>query len=355
MTKKVLLGMSGGVDSSIAVKLLQDEGYDVLGATMKLTDDKIVKHNHLPESISDAKKVANAFNIDHMEVDFKDEFNRQIISYFVEAYEQGTTPNPCIVCNKQIKFGKFLDLAIDEGCDYVATGHYAKIEKDETTGRYLLKRAVDSKKDQTYFLYRLNQDALSRSLMPLGYYTKDQVREIGKEMKLEIAGKKDSEEICFVQHEDHGSFILRMNPDAAFPGNFVDEDGKVLGQHKGIIHYTVGQRRGLGIATGERIFVSNINPKRNEITVSDVDSIMKTKVIVKDINLIPFDSFEGEMEVTTKIRHSMIEYPAKIKMLDEDTIEIKFDSPVRGPAKGQSAVFYDGDIVVGGGFIVDYK
>ena len=253
------------------------------------------------------------------------------------------------MCNKHIKFEELLRKSIALGADYIATGHYATIEN--VNGRYLLKRSQDDKKDQTYALYTLTQDQLSRTLMPCGAYSKTEIREIAEKIGLEVFRKKDSQEICFVPDNNHGRFIEKFTGKTLNPGNFVDKNGKVLGKHKGIVNYTIGQRKGLGIALGKPMFVTDIIPEKNQVVLGEEEDIFKTELIAKDINLIPFDSFEGEMEVTAKVRYSAKPAAATIIQLDKDRVRVKFEEKQRAITKGQSVVFYDKDIVVGGGII----
>ncbi|MBV1818236.1 tRNA 2-thiouridine(34) synthase MnmA [Anaerosalibacter bizertensis] len=355
MKKKVVLGMSGGVDSSVAAYILKEAGYDVIGVTMTM----IPKDEEFDEkeggccsisSVNDARKVAEKLDIPFYVMNFKDVFERKVINYFVDEYLQGRTPNPCVVCNKYIKFDEFLRKAEGLGAYYVATGHYANIEKDESTDRYLLKRAADSKKDQTYFLYNMTQYQLEHTLMPLYNITKDRVREIAEKIDLNVHNKPDSEEICFIPDDDHGKFIKNREPDKVKPGYFVDENGNTLGKHKGIVYYTVGQRKGLGIAVGRKVFVQKIIPEKNLIVIGDEDKIFKSKLYAEDINIIPYDNIPKDLEVTAKVRYSMKETKALVNPHKDGAI-VEFKSPQRAITKGQSVVFYDGDVVVGGGII----
>jgi tRNA-specific 2-thiouridylase len=355
MKKKVVLGMSGGVDSSVAAYLLREQGYDVIGVTLsQVPHDEEADENAggccSLSSVLDAKIVAHTLGIPHYVINFRDIFDKKVITYFVEEYLQGRTPNPCLMCNKYIRFDKFLDKAISLGADYLATGHYAIVEKDCDTNRYLMKKSADNRKDQTYFLHTLNQHQLSHVLFPLGGLTKDKVRKIAEEIGLLTHNKPDSEEICFIPDNDHGRFIEKRVPNEVKPGNFVDTEGNILGQHKGIVYYTIGQRKGLGLATGHRVFVQKIDAERNEIVVGLEDGLYNKKLYAEEINLIPFDSFYGEMEVTAKIRHTMKESKAVIRPYNKGVL-VEFDEPQRAITKGQAVVFYKGDLVIGGGII----
>ncbi|GAB6169955.1 tRNA 2-thiouridine(34) synthase MnmA [Clostridium carnis] len=354
MKKKVVVGMSGGVDSSVAAYLLKEQGYDVIGVTMKHweEDDDFVEREGGCCSLSateDARRVADKLGIPFYVLNFKESFKDKVIDYFVQEYIEGKTPNPCIACNKHIKFDEFLRRAKGIGADYVATGHYAKIE--EKDGRFLLIRADDNKKDQTYALYNFTQEQLSQTLMPCGEFTKDKIREIAKEIGLAVHNKKDSEEICFIPDNDHGSYILKLMPNKVKEGNFVDKNGNILGKHKGIVYYTIGQRKGLGLALGRPVFVTDINPKTNEVVIGPEEDIFKTDLVAKDVNFIPFDNLEGELKVTAKVRYQAQPSEAIISPLSNGRIKVSFKEKQRAITKGQSVVFYNGTEVVGGGII----
>ncbi len=342
MKQKVLVGMSGGVDSSVCAALLKNDGFDVLGITLELFGDTSVAQK-------DAKAVCDSLGIEHTVSNLKTEFKGFVIDNFINEYINGRTPNPCIVCNREIKFGEMLKLADNLGCDKIATGHYAKIvEKD---GRFLLCRADDKSKDQSYVLYCLTQEQLSRTVFPLASHSKDEVRATAESLNLINANKKDSQDICFVPDGDYASFIEKTADFVSKTGDYLDINGKVLGQHKGVIRYTIGQRKGLGIALGKPAFVIDKNPETNEVVIGDEEHLFYKKVYVEKLNFIPFDKLENEMRVCCKLRYRHNEQPAVIKPYKNGVL-VEFEAPQRAPSPGQAAVFYDGDIVVGGGVIV---
>lgn len=343
MKEKVLVGMSGGVDSSAAALILKENGYDVSGVTLKLCkEDK-------PQDLKDAKAVCEKLGIEHLTLDLKGDFERFVISDFISQYKQGLTPNPCLSCNRHIKFGLMLEKAEELGFDKIATGHYARIcEKD---GRFLLMRSSDRQKDQTYVLYALTQRQLSRLALPLGDLSKAEIRAKAEKAGLVTADRPDSQDICFVPDGDYAAFIEEWDGFKSKKGEYVNINGDVLGQHQGVIHYTIGQRKGLGIALGKPQFVIDKSAKTNRVVLGDEEHLFKKTVKVNQVNFIPFDTLKEEMRVTAKLRYRHIEQPATIKPL-EDGVEITFDTPQRAPSPGQAAVFYDGDIVVGGGIIV---
>lgn len=357
LMKKVMLGMSGGVDSSVAAAVLLEKGYEVIGVTMQIWQDmdedkKMVEGGCCSLSaVDDARRVANKLNIPYYVLNFRDVFKEKVIDYFVAEYKEGRTPNPCIACNRFVKFEAMLDKAKSMGIDYIATGHYAKIEYDEGLGRYLLKKSVTAAKDQTYALYTMTQDQLSRTLMPIGSYEKTRVREMAKEIGLTVANKPDSQEICFVDDNDYGRYIAENTDTEIKPGYFVDIKGNILGKHKGIVHYTIGQRKGLGISLGKPAFVVEIDVANNRVILGDNDEVFKDTLIAKDLNWISIDKLNDDIEVTAKIRYSAKEAEAIVTPIENDRVMVKFQAPQRAITPGQSVVFYQGDIVVGGGTI----
>lgn len=346
---KTLIGMSGGVDSAVTAALVCKDG-DAAGITLKLYD------NDNPELIakfdreaSDAADVCKKLGITHSVLDLKGEFYDFVIKHFIDEYCAGRTPNPCIQCNIHIKFGAMLDYAKKNGFDKIATGHYARVEK--CGDRYLLKKALDATKDQSYVLYGLTQNELSKTILPLGDYTKAQAREIAEELKLCVARKSDSQDICFVPDGDYAAFIERNTGINFAAGDYLDLDGKILGKHKGVIHYTIGQRKGLGIALGKHAFVLDKNADTNEVILGDEEHLFYKQVEVSGVNITAADSLDG-VKAAGKLRYRHQEQPCVIHQTGKDSVILEFDTPQRAPSPGQAAVFYDGDIVLGGGVIV---
>ncbi len=346
--------MSGGVDSSVAAYLLKEQGYDVIGVTMQIWQEDTEYEEREGgccslSAVDDARRVANKIGIPFYVLNFRESFKKNVIDYFIDEYMEGKTPNPCIVCNKYLKFDELLKKAQGIGADYIATGHYAKIEKHN--GRYILVKSDDDKKDQTYALYNMTQNQLAHTLMPCGKYTKDRIREIAKEIGLDVHNKKDSEEICFIPDNNHGRYISEAMPGKVKEGNFIDKEGNILGKHKGIVYYTIGQRKGLGLAMGRPVFVTDINPLTNEVVVGSEEDIFKTDLVCKDVNFIAFDSLDKPLELKAKIRYSAKPADAIISPLENGKIKVSFKEKQRAITKGQSVVFYLDDLVVGGGVI----
>lgn len=342
--EKVLLGMSGGVDSSTAALLLKEQGYDVTGLTLKLCkEDK-------GQDLADAKAVCEKIGINHITLDLKNEFYEKVISAFINDYKNGLTPNPCLECNKYIKFGIMLDFALKNGFQKIATGHYARVEREGD--RFILKKATDISKDQSYVLYSLTQHQLSHLLLPLGSLSKSEIREKAEESGLVNANRPDSQDICFVPDGDYASFIEKTDGFVSQKGDYVDINGTFLGKHEGVINYTIGQRKGLGIALGKPQFVIDKNAQTNTVILGDEEHLFKTEVLVKDVNFIPFERLEKEMNVKAKLRYRHKESPCVISPLENGKVKIVFSDPQRAPSAGQAAVFYDGNTVVGGGKII---
>lgn len=342
--EKILVGMSGGVDSSAAALILKEKGYSVTGLTLKLCkEDK-------EQDINDAKAVCEKLGIEHLTLDLKNEFKEKVIDEFINQYKIGLTPNPCLECNKYIKFGKMLELALEKGFDKIATGHYARVEKKGE--RFILKKAIDISKDQSYVLYSLTQHQLKHLKLPLGCLTKPEIRAKAEESGLVNANRPDSQDICFVPNGDYAAFIEESGGFVSEKGNYTDINGNILGKHQGVIHYTIGQRKGLGIALGKPQFVIDKSSETNTVVLGDEENLFKKEVLVSDVNFIPFDKLEREMRVTAKLRYRHAEQPATIYPIDDTKVKILFDEPQRAPSSGQGAVFYDGDMVVGGGKII---
>lgn len=356
MNKKALIAMSGGVDSSVAAFLTKQKGFECMGATMRLFHGEEVDVDEISccttEDIEDACSVANRLGMPHQVFNFSDRFKEYVIDTFVEDYENGRTPNPCVDCNRHLKFDKLFTQAKELGYDYVVTGHYAQIEYNEESGRYLLKKAVDENKDQSYVLYSLTQEQLAHVMFPLGGMNKEKAREIAEENDFVNARKHDSQDICFVTNGKYSEFIENYTGKKYPEGDFVDKNGNFLGRHKGIIRYTVGQRRGLGLALDHPMYVVEVNKENNTVVLGENEDLFSCSVTAKSINLISVPNLYEPMRVKAKVRYRQSEQWATAVQIDEDTLQIEFDEPQRAITKGQSVVLYDGDIVVGGGKIV---
>lgn len=357
MNNSVLVGMSGGVDSSVALYLLKESGFDCFGATLKLYSSSNPFYNSAlsytdDEDLSLAEQLANKMGVPFVLLDNVSEFKEKVIDSFVSVYEKGGTPNPCLYCNKAIKFPILLREADKKGIKYIATGHYARIEQNPDTGRHILKKAKDESKDQSYVLYSLDQATLSRLLLPLGDYSKQEIREIAAEQGFENSHKSDSQDICFVPDGDYYNFILNYTGKTYPAGKFVDSDGAVLGEHKGLIAYTIGQRRGLGLALKQPMYVCNKNIDNNTVVLCENSCLFSEILYANEFNWLSIEKPSEPIKAYAKIRYNQKEQPATIYPLENDMVKVVFDEPQRAIAKGQAVVIYDGDLLLGGGTIL---
>ena len=352
--ERAIIGMSGGVDSSVAAYLMKKAGYECIGATMRLYDSSTEESTCCSlDDVEDARAVASRLGIRHYVFNFKDDFDRQVIQKFVTGYEQGLTRNPCIDCNRHLKFDRLLRRAQELGCNWVVSGHYAQIRQDPVSGRYLLYKAADRAKDQTYFLACLNQEQMAHILFPLGGLTKTQVRQIAQENGFVNARKRDSQDICFVPDGDYGAFLQRYTGKTYPEGDFLDLQGQVVGHHRGAACYTLGQRKGLGLAMGAPVYVCAKDMQRNTVTVGPGEALFSPALLAGDWNWYPFPTLTAPMRVTVKTRHSQFEQPATVYPEENGFARVEFDQPQRAVTPGQAVVLYDGDMVVGGGTITE--
>ena len=350
-----MVAMSGGVDSSLAAALLLEQGYDVVGVTMRLSDEN---RDAVPDdrsccslsSVDDARRVADVLAIPHYVMDFTASFERSVIDYFLDEYLRGRTPNPCIACNRHIKFEGLLDKARELGASHVATGHYARIDRDEA-GTYRLHKGLDLEKDQSYVLYHLNQRTLAQVLLPLGSFSKSETRRMAEEYHLPVAHKAESQEICFVPHDDYKAYLRAKRPECARGGDIVDRTGNVRGRHEGVAFYTIGQRRGLGIAAPQPLYVTALDAAKNQVIVGTADEVYACELIASDLSWTMWDGLDQERSVQAKIRYGKREAPAQITPRDSRSVWVHFAQPQRAVTPGQSVVFYEKDIVLGGGII----
>lgn len=360
--RRVVVAMSGGVDSSVAAALLKEQGYEVIGVTLNLwpklsPEEALARHDACCSlsAVEDARRVADKLGIPHYVLNFKDIFQTTVIEDFIREYARGRTPNPCIRCNEFVKFEALLGRAKGLGADYLATGHYARIRYDAPADRYLLMKSADASKDQTYVLYVLKQHQLAHILMPLGDFTKANTRKMAHQRSLPVAEKAESQEICFVPENDYGVFLLEHIPEGAKAGPIEDKQGRVLGRHKGIMFYTIGQRRGLGLTSPEPLYVTDIQAERNVIVVGPERELYHHELIADGLNLISVARIPGEMSVRAKIRYRSPEADAVVRQIDENSVHVRFAEPQRAITSGQAVVFYQGEVVVGGATISKWQ
>lgn len=357
-SKKALIAMSGGVDSSVAAYLTKSAGYECIGAMLKLFDNSILEAGQESSCCSlddaeDARSVARRMGFPFYVFNSKANFEEKVIAKFIHCYECGATPNPCIDCNRYLKFDHLLHRALELGCDYIVTGHYARIHRDEASGRYLLYRAADLSKDQSYVLSCLTQHQLSHTLFPLGELSKTQVRAIAQEQSFINARKRDSQDICFVPDGDYVAFMERHTGKQYAPGDFLDLQGNVVGRHCGAVSYTLGQRKGLGLAMGTPVYVCAKDMARNTVTVGPNEALFSTTLLANDWNWIPFPTLSAPMKVSAKARYNQPPQPATVYPMDHGFARVEFEQPQRALTPGQAVVLYDGDLVVGGGTITE--
>ena len=355
---KALIAMSGGVDSGVAACLMKERGYDCIGVPMKLfhNEDIGLSREHSCcslDDVEDARSVARRLSMPHYVFNFSERFKECVVEPFIRAYENGVTPNPCIDCNRYLKFDKLFLRARELGCEYVVTGHYARVAYDESSGRFFLKKGLDEEKDQSYVLYAMTQEQLKHTRFPLGGLTKPEVRRIAEEHGFINAGKPESQDICFVTKGDYAGFIEEYTGKKYPAGDFVNRRGEIIGRHRGIIHYTVGQRKGLGIAAGVPLYVSKMDPRRNTVVLGTEAELYTKRIIARDINLISVSSLTEPKRLKAMTRYRGKESRATVIQTDEDTLSIVFDTPQKAVAKGQAVVLYEGDNVVGGGTIAE--
>lgn len=359
MAKKVVVGMSGGVDSSVCAYLLKQKGYEVIGVTMRLwqeDEETELRSGHVTccgsDASDDAARVASILEIPFHVMNFMPEFRENVVDYFINSYKCGYTPNPCIACNRYLKWEALLDRAKLLGAEYIATGHYARINQNKN-GRFFIQNAISTAKDQTYVLYNLTQDMLAHTLMPVGDYEKEEIRQIAEQIGLPVFDKKDSQDICFIPDGDYGAFLDRQCPQGSLPGegNYVNVAGEILGRHKGITHYTIGQRKGLGIALGHPVFVTEIRPETNEVVLGENEDCFTDTLFADQVNMVAEEHFDPQKTYIGRIRYSDRGAECQVSMIDDTIMKVSFLQPVRAVTPGQAVVLYDGDMLVGGGII----
>lgn len=354
--QRVVCGMSGGVDSSATAALLIEQGYEVIGITLKLWPQDCVNRAEDkccgPQAVTDARSVCDKLNVPYYLVDESADFQKHVIQYFADEYKAGRTPNPCVMCNQNLKFGRLIDRADQLGADFIATGHFAGVERQPgENGRYLLKRGRDLRKDQSYFLFSLRQDQLARIIFPLGEKTKSDTREVARHCNLKTAEKEESMEICFVPDNNYGGFLQSANLVQKHRGDIVNVHGHVLGQHDGIEFYTIGQRKGLGITTPKPVYVVELDAENNRVMVGDESALDRDEFTADRCNWHPFEKLSEPIQVTAKIRYNHPGAAATVTPLENGKVKVKLHSPARAITPGQAAVFYQDDLVVGGGWI----
>jgi tRNA-specific 2-thiouridylase len=351
-TQRVVVAMSGGVDSSMAAALLREQGYEVIGIMLRLWAEAGPADNRCctPDAVADAHRVASLLDIPFYVRDYREIFKRTVVGYFIEAYARGLTPNPCLLCNRQIRFGHLLDEALALDADYLATGHYARLRRTEAGGYQLLK-GIDPAKDQSYVLHRLGQTQLAYALFPLGDYTKAEVRAMAQARGLPVFARPDSQDLCFLGNGDYREFLARHVPGAAQPGPIFDTAGRRLGEHRGLPYYTIGQRQGLGIAAPRPLYVLALDPARNALVVGFAEELGRRELAAAEVTYVSGRPPDGPLRVTAKIRYKARETPAVLTPLPGERAHVRFDEPLRDITPGQGVVFYQGDVVVGGGII----
>lgn len=347
--QRVVVAMSGGVDSSVAAALLKERDYEVIGVTMRLWAEAAERECCSHEAVEGARRVCQILGIPHHSLNFEREFKEQVVDYFCEEYARGHTPNPCLACNRYIRFGLLLQRTLALGADYLATGHYARIKSEN--GRYQLLKGVDPQKDQSYFLYMLGQEQLRRTLLPLGDYTKREARAMARERGLPVAERPESQEICFIPDNDYRRFLRERMGEAIEPGPIMDTAGRVIGRHQGLPFYTIGQRRGLGIAAKEPLYILGIDVARNTLIAGTASELGRRELTAEDVNFIAGEAPAAPLKVTAKIRYRAVEAEATVIPLGDDRVKVTFVRPQRDIAPGQAVVFYQGEVVVGGGII----